>query len=201
MLDCEKSREKTKPMGSCYWVVLPFTPSFMSAPCWCYPGELLPYFCSAHRLISQSSLYRFPLLQISADLKTLFLQNLIGRPYQDFFALSSLFPSFLFQYSLLLLRSLQFLHKHFYWAFLSCGWNSNHKPPSDTQGQWQKTQCLCRSHSGSDNQITLSRWFISNMVNPCLEASLVFLSQFLAPVFGTLTFTLFQPQGSKWLLK
>lgn len=93
-----KSRKKTKPMG--IWDLVVFSSiglqrdhSFLyriySALSWCYPGELFPYFCSAHRLISQSILYRFPLWQISDYLLILTLKP-------SFFKISSYTPTRLF---------------------------------------------------------------------------------------------------------
>lgn len=89
-----KSRKKTKPTGNWDLVVFSFIGlqrdhSFLyriySALCWCYPGELFPYFCSAHKLISQSIFYRFPLWQISD-----FLLILTLKPF--FFKISSYAP-------------------------------------------------------------------------------------------------------------
>lgn len=96
-IETAKSRKKNKPTGSRYLVVFSFTGlqrdhSFLyhiySAFCWCYPGELFSYLCSAHRLIFHSVLYRFPFLKkislLILTLKSSFFKNFSYPPMRFF---------------------------------------------------------------------------------------------------------------------
>lgn len=141
---------------------------------------------------------QFPLLQISDYLLILTLKlssKSLSTPLSDSFALYSLFPFFPISVFYSIISFPLFFTQTVLFSFLK-QWVKFESSPHQTH----RASGRKHSISESDNQITLIRWFISNMVNPHLEASLVFLSQFLVPVFGTSTLTLFQPQGPKWLL-